>query len=105
MDFLTLAVVLLVITLLSIVIVKYWVLIFFIWQAIQIVFGIIATSWITAMILTFFNAFLTEKWEGFNQRWLYSGIFFTAATVIYFLIFFDIIKYGISFIRKVFKTN
>jgi len=105
MDFLTLFAVLLVTIVLSIIAIRHWILIFFIWQAIQIVVGIVTTSWITAFILTFFNAFTTEKWEGFNTRWLYSGIFFTAVTVVYFCVVYSLIDYAVNFAKNLFRSR
>jgi hypothetical protein len=47
--------------------------------------------------------FITGRWEGFKECWLYSGIFWTAGLVIYFAIALDVIEYGIDFVRKIFK--
>lgn len=105
MDLLILFTVLLVTTFLCVIAIKHWILIFFIWQALQIVVGIVATSWATAFILTFFNVFLVEKWEGFNVRWFYSGIFFTAATVVYFCVAYSLLSYGVGFIKSLLRNK
>ena len=105
MDLVTLFITVLIVVTLSAIIINHWEKIFFLWLGFQLAVGLVATSWVTAFLLTFFNAFITEKWEGFNTRWLYSGVFWTAGLVIYFAIAFDLIDYGIDFIRKVFKIR
>lgn len=95
----------LVVVVLGIVIAKYWEFFFFLGLGTMLILGILASSWTTAFVLTFFNLFLTEKWEGFYTRWLYSGVFFTVATFVYMVIVYDILDYGIGFVKSLFRSR
>ncbi len=88
--------------LLGMFIVRYWLVLFFVWQAILIVIGIITSGWVTALVLTFLDAIITGQWADFNERWVYACMFFAVATSVYMCIVYSIFSLATRFLRSIF---
>ena len=102
MDSFTLIVSVLVAAALAIVIRLFWVQILGIILVGQVLYYIAIASFGSALI---WSIGIKNDKEGFWTCWLFFGITYTVAAVVFYLIVNDIISMGVDFIRKIFKIK
>lgn len=79
------------------------------WLEIALIFIIIRTIFVLTLIsgtsTVLWMAFVTEKTEGWQQTWIFFFILYSTILGIILAVIFDLYKYGVGFVRDIFKIK
>lgn len=83
-------------------VVKFWVELALIWIFLQTIFYLTLFSGISTVL---WLAFVMNTKEGWQQTWIFFFIFYATIVGVIVCITLDLFKYGVDFIREIFKIK
>lgn len=102
MSWLTLFIVSLTVVALGYLIARFWLEIAFILIIIRTIFVLTTISGVSTV---FWLAFIEGKTDGWQQTWIFFFILYSTILGIILVIIFDLYKYGVGFVRDIFKIK
>jgi len=102
MSWLTLFIVSLTVVALGYLIARFWLEIAFILITIR---TILVLTTISGASTVFWLAFIEGKTDGWQQTWIFFFILYSTILGIILVIIFDLYKYGVGFVRDIFKIK
>ena len=83
-------------------VVKFWVELALIWIFLQTIFYLTLFSGVSAVLWV---AFVENTTEGWQRTWTFFFIFYATIVGVIVCITLDLFKYGVDFIRDIFKIK
>jgi len=102
MSWLTLFIVCLSVVALGYLVARFWLEIALIFIVIRTIFVLTTISGASTLIWV---AFIESKTDGWQQTWIFFFILYSTILGIILVIIFDLYKYGVSFVRDIFKIK